>query len=172
MIPYGNASTREINVLAEDPTVLASNGKPLLTKVRVPLETVLPGPRGARIEVVDYDSATGHFYEAFDFAKDGDIFATNPSAAKITSDPRYHAQQVYGVAAATLFEFERALGRSLAWGFDGRSHQLKIIPHAMREENAFYSREDEALCFGYFEDPHKNNGTVFTCSKGAPAIAC
>src|SRR5262249_34423159 len=38
--------------------------------------------------------------------------------------------------------------------------QLKVAPHAFAEANAFYSKRDEALLFGYFAGP---KGTIFTC---------
>ena len=37
----------------------------------------------------------------------------------------------------TLARFEYALGRRVSWGF--RAHQLKVVPHAFEEMNAFYS---------------------------------
>ena len=62
---------------------------------------------------------------------------------------------------STLFQFERALGRPVDWGFLEPSHQLKVAPHAYLEGNAGYSRESESLGFGYFYD---DDGTrVYTC---------
>ena len=60
----------------------------------------------------------------------------------------------------TLGLFEFALGRRVAWGFEG--HQLYVAPHAFLEANAFYSEEDKALMFGYF-DSAKTSRRVFTC---------
>jgi hypothetical protein len=156
-------TTREITVLAEDPSVRLGGRKPLLTKVRIPSEQLLKGPRGSRIEVIDYDSSTGHFYEPYSLPQDIDPYADANDIEKLVTDPHFHAHQVFGVASATLFEFERALGRNLSWGFPGRSHQLKIIPHAFREANAFYSRSEEALLFGYFATPRSPKKNVFTC---------
>jgi hypothetical protein len=62
---------------------------------------------------------------------------------------------VYALVASTLRRFERALGRSDAWGIrvNARgSHQIKVVPHAFMDANAIYSREQEALLFGYFPD--------------------
>ena len=59
---------------------------------------------------------------------------------------------------STLAHFERALGRRVRWGF--RGHQIKIAPHAFAEANAYYSRDDESLMFGYFPG---ERDTVFTC---------
>jgi hypothetical protein len=58
----------------------------------------------------------------------------------------------------------------VSWSFGG--HQLKVAPHAFADANAFYSKEDESLLFGYFADPKRirerkrpspGNGIVFTC---------
>ena len=156
-------TTREITVLAEDPSVLADDGKPLLTRVKIPSEELLPGPRGARFEVIDYDATTDHFYRPHVLPRDFDPYEKASDVQKLLDDPGFHAQHVFGVAAATLFEFERSLGRNLSWGFRDRSHQLKIVPHAFREANAFYSKDDESLLFGYFSHPRKSSRTVFTC---------
>ncbi len=153
-------STREITVLAEDPSVLTGGGRPLLAKVRIPSEPLAPGPRGSRFEVIDYDASTGSFYKPYVLPQDCDPYQDAGDIEKLLADPGFHAQNVFGVAAATLFEFERALGRSLSWGFAGESHQLKLVPHAFEEANAFYSREDEALIFGYFKQRKTN---IFTC---------
>ena len=52
----------------------------------------------------------------------------------------------------TLARFEYALGRRVGWSFGG--HQIQVCPHAFLEANAFYSKEDRSLLFGYF--PKKN----------------
>jgi hypothetical protein len=158
--PQAAVSTREITVLAQDPSISAGNGKPLVTQVRIPNEEFLAGPRGSRFEVIDYDAATGTFYTPFDLLSGARL--EKASTAELLDHPGFHAQNVFGIAAATLFEFERSLGRSLSWGFGGESHQLKLVPHAFREANAFYSRDDEAVLFGYFKGG-KANANVFTC---------
>jgi hypothetical protein len=157
--------TRDITVLAEDPSITADGRRPLLTKVKIPAERFLPGPRGARIEVVDFDSTANVFYNVHSLRDEKDDepdeFADVAQPDALVRNPRFHAQHVFGVASATLFEFERALGRSVSWGF--ASHQLKIIPHAFKEANAFYSKNDEAILFGYFDHPSQPDTTVFTC---------
>ena len=73
--------------------------------------------------------------------------------------------RVLGIGYATPYlgqfreEFEFALGRRVSWSF--RGHQLKIAPHAFPGANAFYSRLDRALLFGYFATP--NGEKAFTC---------
>ncbi|NKB58341.1 MAG: hypothetical protein GKS00_18605 [Alphaproteobacteria bacterium] len=81
----------------------------------------------------------------------------------MVGDPAFHAQNVYGIVASTLFEFERSLGRHLSWGFGHNSHQLKVFPHAFLEPNAFYSKYDECLAFGYFPIRGPKSDKVFTC---------
>ncbi|MEO5721128.1 MAG: hypothetical protein ABIR71_06630 [Chthoniobacterales bacterium] len=57
-----------------------------------------------------------------------------------------------------LARFERALGRRVSWSF--RDHQLKVVPHVFADANAFYSKNDQALMFGYFAGA--NHETVFS----------
>jgi hypothetical protein len=88
----------------------------------------------------------------------------------LLADPAFHSQNVYALVMRTLGQFEHALGRRVPWGFGG--HQLHVAPHAFVDANAFYSREDRSLMFGYFEreDSGRTKGTdaktdrfVFTC---------
>jgi hypothetical protein len=75
-------------------------------------------------------------------------------------DPKFHAQNVYATVMRTLGRFETALGRRIPWGFG--SHQLNVAPHGIAGANAFYSRQDQALVFGYFDDS-RSRTPVFTC---------
>lgn len=130
---------------------------------------LLPGPRGEYLEVVDYDPASGCWYEPVDLnainllAQDG--------VAPSEGNPQFHQQMVYGVAMNTIANFERALGRQALWspyvdpeGPSGRRETfvptLRIYPHALRAANAYYSPQKKALLFGYFQGP---TGTVFSC---------
>jgi hypothetical protein len=76
---------------------------------------------------------------------------------------------------ATIGHFERALGRVALWAtHEGHRRtrtfvrRLRIYPHALRDQNAYYSPEKKALLFGYFpvrtKDAHNTPGTVvFSC---------
>lgn len=154
--------TRQLTVLAQDPDV-TDNGAALTTKVVVPAEPLFPGPRGSRIEVVDYDVSADCFYGPFEIPEDEDPFEDERDLGRLVEDPEFHVQNVYGIVASTLFEFEYALGRHLSWGFDYGSHQLKVFPHAFVEPNAFYSKYDECLAFGYFPIRGPDSEKVFTC---------
>jgi hypothetical protein len=86
---------------------------------------------------------------------------------------------VYAVAMRTVEHFERALGRRVLWRHrrnPANEHddgiyvpQLAIRPHALHRTNAFYSPDEVALKFGYFEaaedDPgdHVPGTRVYSC---------
>ena len=95
------------------------------------------------------------------------------------SDPRFHQQMVYAVVMKTIEQFERALGRKALWssyryqptpGKYAENHvqRLRVYPHAMRQQNAYYSPQKKAVLFGYFPTSAKDGktttgATVFTC---------
>jgi hypothetical protein len=140
-------------------------------------EGLKPGPVGEYLEVVDVDPATNKVYEPVDLnepkllAQDG----WHPSEG----NPQFHQQMVYAVAMTTIDNFEKALGRKVLWAPDrnwdpGRRdlsgvRRLRLYPHALRTDNAYYSPEKKALLFGYFQsnavegDPTPSGSVVFTC---------
>ena len=133
-----------------------------------------PGPVGEYLEVVDYDPATGGFYQPVDL-EDPRIIATE-GLSPSEGNPQFHQQMVYAVAMRTIETFERALGRRVLWsprmkGFDDSEYvpKLRIYPHAMREQNAYYDPTRKALLFGYFPAGSSQpglvypGGMVFTC---------
>lgn len=144
--------TRKLQILAQDPTVKV--GREILsTEVDVPDEELEAGPRGYRVYVVDYDVSTGRLYPAAEIP----VRPANP--AQLIDDFAFHAQNVYAIVMRTLARFEFALGRRLSWSFDG--HQLHASPHAFVDANAFYSKNERGLFFGYFQGTENN--TVYTC---------
>jgi hypothetical protein len=161
--------TRTMTILAQDPTLIV-DGRVLTAAVTIPNEQLSGGPRGYRVQVVDYDASTNRWFVPMDAEKFGTIIAPkDPYAstrgtkrefnARLLDDPMFHAQNVYVIAMRTLSQFERALGRRVSWSFGG--HQIKAAPHAFAEANAFYSPENEALLFGYFADG--TGRTIFNC---------
>jgi len=153
--------SRPLTIIAQDPTL--GRGRSVLTaQIDVPAEKLAPGPRGARVSVIDIDASTDRLYEPSRTGLDGDPFLGVLDSEKLLTNPHFHAQNVYAIVMATLARFERALGRRVSWAFPGHGHQLKIAPHAFQAANAFYSRRDEALLFGYFPG-HRSRQTVFTC---------
>jgi hypothetical protein len=159
--------TCEITIIAQDPSI--KDGRNILTaKVKIPAEELLPGPCGYRVNVIDYDAAADVLYtpavlRALANGKLDDPFDSEKRNAgydkRLIDDPRFHAQNVYAIVMRTLAQFEFALGRRVPWGSDG--HQLHIAPHAFAEANAFYSKDDRGIFFGYFTGT--SGKTVFTC---------
>lgn len=144
-------------IIARDPSVRVK-GRILRAHVEVPAEALRPGPGGARAQVIDYDASTRTLYQP-DPEPRIDRFA-NTSDRVLLTNPHFHAQNAFTIAMRTLGRFERALGRHVEWGFGG--HQIKIAPHAFEDANAFYSKQNEALLFGYFP-ARRGRGMVFSC---------
>ncbi|WP_447884677.1 hypothetical protein [Serratia fonticola] len=133
-----------------------------------------PGPVNEYFEVIDIDPSSGQFYDPVDL-NDRHLLAQD-GLTPSEGDPRFHQQMVFAVAMRTVKLFERALGRKVYWcpqwdESSGSYHQvrkLRIYPHALREANAYYSKEKKALLFGYFKasmtDPGVNlpGSWVFT----------
>ncbi len=159
---YSKVPRRLMTVIAQDPGVTSKNGNVLMTRVEVPAEKLAPGPRGHRVHVIDFDSSTDTFYRPRTTKLDQDEWDGIDDRAKLEAHPHFHAQNAYAIVSSTLLSFEAALGRHVSWGFDYRTHQLKVAPHAFAEANAFYSRRDEGLMFGYFPAA-SGKRTVFTC---------
>jgi hypothetical protein len=150
------ASTRWLSIIAQDPRV-EHHGAILRTQVAVPRERLAPGPRGYRVHVLDYDASSDTLYRAPRVDDEKDRYA-KASDTVLLGDPGFHAQNVYAIVMRTLARFELALGRRVPWGFP--SHQLKVVPHAFVDANAFYANDQEALLFGYFRG---RTDTVFSC---------
>ena len=155
--------TRKLTIVAQDPGVKV-NGRILTTKVEIPSEVLDAGPGGYRVKIIDYDVSTNTLFKPWK-PKPGLKGAQldpymNLEDKVILGNPRFHAQNVYAIVMRILALFESALGRRVSWSF--RGHRLHIAPHAFSEANAFYSKRDRALLFGYF--PTRDGlSTVFTC---------
>jgi hypothetical protein len=142
-----------MTVLAQDPSVLEHAG-PVRAEIAVPAERLQRGPRGHRFHVVDVNVGTGAasppvVLHAGDPWVYRDRWSKNRQhdPAQLAGDRDFRAQNVYAVAAHTLALFEQQLGRPVPWysGFP----QLYLIPQARVEPNAFYSREHNAVLFGW-----------------------
>jgi len=154
---------RQMTVIAQDPSVRKKgrNGPILMATISIPAENLISGPIGYRVQVVDYDSSTRHFYGAHDLPHSSKAEAPSwrEGQPRIINDVRFHAQNVYALVMKTLARFEFALGRRVSWSFG--THQIKVAPHGMLDANAFYSPSEEGLVFGYF--PGRAGDTVYTC---------
>lgn len=142
---------RKLRIIAQDPAIRV-DGRILTAEVDVPAEELAPGPWGHRVHVIDYDASSNTLFKPLEYTsgKNGeptDPFRNAPDT-RLLNDPRFHAQNVYAIVMRVLARFERALGRRVSWSFNG--HQLKVAPHAFADANAFYSKNDQGLMFGYF----------------------
>ena len=61
-------ATREMTVIAQDPSVLAlgKQKRILMARIAVPAEDLIGGPTGYRVQVIDYDSTTRQYGGAHD----------------------------------------------------------------------------------------------------------
>jgi hypothetical protein len=176
---------RKLRIFSYDPSLASQHGSmgSAVATLQVPWEAVNPGPAGEYVQVVDIDPSSDCAYapvdlnDAYCLAADGH----DPSE----SNPLFHQQMVYAVAMSTIGHFERALGRVALWSdYHDKSaekkrnrdapknysfvRRLRIYPHALRDQNAYYSSAKKAVLFGYFpaESTSVKNvpGTlVFTC---------
>jgi hypothetical protein len=161
-VTYSPPTHRRLKVYAFDPML----GRAPLYRMlcEVPYEPLGQGPRGERLEVVDFDSTAQTYYtpvnleDPYLLMQDG----LDPTEA----DPRFHQQMVYAIASKVLANFDSALGRRLY--FRGRK-PLKLFPHAFRGANAFFHPRRHAILFGYFPANEERGGhnlpgqPIFTC---------
>src|SRR5262249_46348156 len=159
---------RSLMAFGQDPSVTVGGGA-LLVALEGPVQRLLPAPRGARVHVIDFDASTGTLYKPVAIGAH-DAWVGERDTEKLVRDPAFHAQNAYAIVMSTLARFEFALGRRAPFAFPGgglfpgaapgRGHVLKVAPHAFSDPNAFYSRRDEGLFFGYFRG---ERGNVFSC---------
>ncbi len=145
--------TCRYRIVALDPTIKGADGKILTALIEIPNEELLPGPRGYRVQVVDYDASNHVLYKPAPYRSQDLEKASRPE-----TDRAFHARNTYAIVMSVLARFERALGRRVPWSFAG--HQITIAPHAFLDLNAFYSKDDRAIFFGYYPG---DDGMVFTC---------
>lgn len=185
-MPYPEPPVRWLRVYAFDPQASENLDTATVNKslISLPWETpwerpLTPGPCGEYLEVIDHDPASGLFYEPVDLDHPRLLaqWGLPPSEGR----PQFHQQMVYAVAMKTILAFERALGRKIFFTreiprrrADGTIQdktyemvqRLRIHPHALRDENAFYSPNKCAILFGYFQPPSdlkRGDRWVFTC---------
>src|SRR5687767_1387206 len=124
--------TRRITIFAQDPSVRLRDPRTgtrriARAQIEIPNEELEPGPRGYRVQIVDYDSATGTLYKPEPtLPNHSDRPPTDPFArktdAELLNDRHFHAANTYAIIMRTLARFEFALGRRVEWSF--RGHQL------------------------------------------------
>jgi hypothetical protein len=161
--PLPGPTLRPLKVYAFDPSAGRLLGNSMTIEVEYePLER---GPIGRKLAVIDYDGSLKTWYEPVDL--DDPLILIQDGLEPTQSDPRFHQQMVYAVAAETLSHFETALGRHIRWRQG--IQRLSLYPHAMAQANAFYSPDAHGIVFGYFRASTTHPGrnlpgqAVFTC---------
>jgi hypothetical protein len=153
---------RPLRIFAFDPMLARLNSTRTIS-IDVPNEPLEPGPRGRRVEVIDYDGLNECYYPAVDL--DNPAVLMGGGLAPAEADPRFHQQMVYAVTSKVIENFDFALGRRLSF----RGGHLRLHPHAFLGRNAFFDPEQNAVLFGYFQAERSNQGpnlpgqTIFTC---------
>jgi hypothetical protein len=159
---YQTLTHRRLKVFAFDP-MLGRSPLHRIT-VEIPFEPLQPGPRGQRIQVLDYDGARKTYYEPVDL--NDSLLLLQDGLDPSESDPRFHQQMVYAVAMKVVENFDIALGRRFY--FRGRK-PLTLFPHAFYGANAFYDPRRFAVLFGYFPADRTNPGSNL---PGQPVFSC
>lgn len=140
-------------------------------------EGLLPGPEGEYLKIIDRDPGSNALYAPVDL-NDPEILAADGLTPSETN-PQSHQQMVYAVMMTTIKNFERALGSKVMWAPIGRRkggkyktefvRRLFVYPHALRDQNAYYSPDRKAVLFGYYNATPANAGTflpggiVYSC---------
>ena len=173
-----NPPHRRIRVYAVDPSLSARLETAASNEVTLEIrwEDLAKGPVGEYLAVEDVD-ANKKRYPPVNL--DDPRLLARDGWAPSEGNPQFHQQMVYAVAMKTIEHFERALGRPVLWrprpnpnkpsDDSGFVKQLRVRPHALRQANAFYSPQEVALQFGYFEasadDPgeHMPGSRVYSC---------
>lgn len=165
----GDPIYRPLRIYTLDPSASRFDGA--VATINVPYEKLAPGPCGSVLEVLDWDETQGRTYLPVDLDEKGVLLRSGRDPS--LSDAMFHQQMVYAVCSSTYNVFHVALGRVPSWGFAARKGTsqpvLRIRPHALYDENAYYDETAGELNFGYF-DANKHvsgrnlpGGRVFTC---------
>ena len=163
---------RRLRVYALDPSIgksldsLAVNE----TTLSVPWDkTLQPGPVGEYLEVVDVDPASNRVYDPVNL--NDPILLAQDGWSPSEGNPQFHQQMVYAVGMTTIHHFEQAIGRKTLWAARGATQveRLRIYPHALRTDNAYYSPDKKALLFGYFPS---NSSAGDATAAGSMVFSC
>ena len=176
-VPIPQPTARRLRVYAFDPNASLDLGSTKFSHATIalawsdPTETAITiGPVNEYLEVIDIDPSSRQFYPPLDLNAP-DVLGQD-GLPPSEGDPRFHQQMVFAVAMKTIKLFERALGRKViwapSWDDDRKTYvptmKLRVHPHALREANAYYSRDKRALLFGYFNATQRAAGAswIFT----------
>lgn len=164
----GAPPVRPLRIYTLDPSVSHRLGG--IATVDVPYEALQPGPIGALFEIDGSGAPTPLAADKLDLNQPSvlltDGLSPNPG------DGQFHLQMTYAACSLTYAAFRRALGRDISWSVEppaaGGRARLRVRPFGMREENAYFDRDEGGLSFGYFRARRVPgghtvpNGLIFT----------
>ncbi|MET1162675.1 MAG: hypothetical protein ABWY48_09035 [Pseudoxanthomonas sp.] len=143
----GDPLYRPLKVFTSDPS--ASRMEAAVALINVPYEPLEPGPEGRFFKVNSADPQQHVRYQTANLDEPYALMAAGYTPSP--SEPRFHQQMVYAVCSSVYAAFRGALGRHVAWGFRRAADpsRLELRPFAFKGANAWYDKEEGALCFGY-----------------------
>jgi hypothetical protein len=153
---------RDLKVFALDPSVSKQEGA--ISSVRIPFEDDLgAGPSGKLFKIDMAVDGEDTAYAPLDFEEPG--FLRTDGKQPDEADAAFHAQMVYAISCLTYESFRSALGRHTPWAFNGeeRGHArpLTLFPFGLKDEgNAYYSREERAIRFGFIESKASSRARI------------
>jgi hypothetical protein len=114
---------------------------------------VLAGPRESRIVTQGLPTVTPNVFD---------------DLIEIPGTDAFDAVHTFAVVRETLTMYQRALSSNVLWEWNtgGNTDPVNVFPHAGVTMNAFYSRQDKALKFFFFNKPGDPAGppwNIFTC---------
>jgi len=131
----------------QDPTVQEIG----IRKAYLP-DPVFAGPHDVRIGIQGMTPVTPNVF--------GDLI-------EIPGTPAFDSVHTFTVVRQTLTMYQRALGSTVPWQWNASNctDPLSVYPHAGVTQNAYYSRNEKALKFFYFDTQQPAPHTVFTCES-------
>lgn len=150
-----------VRILPKDPLVARRNN---LWPVEIDLPCATPGngPTGPHAVVVDRDADSGTLHPPARLLKNRCFQGiARLSNAKILDDFHFHQVNVWAIVERTLamIEDEYLLARAVPWA--SQRGRLVLVPHAGRQQNAYYDRASGSLQFFYFDAP--DGRRIHTC---------
>src|SRR5262245_56129851 len=85
--------TCRYSIVALNPSVRGADKKILTAEIEIPNEQLASGPRGYRVQVIDYDSSTQILYEPAPYRETDNL----KIPLEIEKDRAFHARNVYAV---------------------------------------------------------------------------
>ena len=162
----GDPIKRALKVYTLDSSTARNDGA--VATIDIPWEALTPGPVGLLFAI---DPSDGDEINSSVDLDDPRLLIQGGIDPSV-SNHGFHQQMVYAVSARIYAQFQAALGRVIAWGFDteGCNGRLTLRPHAPElGPNAAYEKDKGRISFGYFPGPEGGAGR---CAPGGRVFTC